>query len=169
MNVRHSTFSDAAKIYKLYRKVASVPGGLARLQHEITLDYIGTYLKLSLERGISLIAEVDGLIVGEIHAYKPEPSCFSHVLSNLTIAVDSDAQGTGIGRSLFEAFMLQVDADVAILRVELIARESNQKAIQFYQSLGFVIEGRFESRIKNHLNEYEADIPMAWKKWIKNR
>jgi ribosomal protein S18 acetylase RimI-like enzyme len=46
--------------------------------------------------------------------------------------------------------------------VELIARESNAKAIAFYQSLGFVIEGRFERRIRNPDGSLEADIPMAW-------
>jgi ribosomal protein S18 acetylase RimI-like enzyme len=49
-----------------------------------------------------------------------------------------------------------------ILRVELIARESNSKAIQLYEKLGFKIEGRFENRISNDNNSFEADIPMAW-------
>jgi putative acetyltransferase len=46
--------------------------------------------------------------------------------------------------------------------VELIARESNLKAIELYQSLGFLIEGRLEMRIKTTDNHYEADIPMGW-------
>jgi ribosomal protein S18 acetylase RimI-like enzyme len=49
-----------------------------------------------------------------------------------------------------------------ILRIELIARESNIKAIHFYKSLGFRIEGRFVNRIKSVNGGYEADIPMAW-------
>jgi ribosomal protein S18 acetylase RimI-like enzyme len=42
-----------------------------------------------------------------------------------------------------------------------IARESNQKALAFYQSLGFVREGRLEGRIRG-AGGPEADIPMAW-------
>lgn len=49
-----------------------------------------------------------------------------------------------------------------ILRVELIARESNKKAIAFYERIGFIIEGRLENRIKNTNGTFEADIPMAW-------
>jgi len=49
-----------------------------------------------------------------------------------------------------------------ILRVELIARESNTNAIKFYEKLGFKIEGRFEKRINNKNGNFEADIPMAW-------
>ena len=48
----------------------------------------------------------------------------------------------GVGKSGLISF-------AEIQRVELIARESNQRAIQFYESLGFRIEGRLENRIKN--------------------
>jgi ribosomal protein S18 acetylase RimI-like enzyme len=44
----------------------------------------------------------------------------------------------------------------------LIARESNQKAIELYQKLGFSIEGKMKNRIKNLDNSFEADIMMAW-------
>jgi ribosomal protein S18 acetylase RimI-like enzyme len=49
-----------------------------------------------------------------------------------------------------------------ILRVELIARESNDKAIQFYKSMGFEIEGCFRNRIDGNLGCLENDIPMGW-------
>jgi putative acetyltransferase len=46
--------------------------------------------------------------------------------------------------------------------VELISRESNLKAISFYESLGFTREGKFEKRVRSNESEFEADIPMAW-------
>jgi len=49
-----------------------------------------------------------------------------------------------------------------IQRVELISRESNRKAILFYESLGFRQEGEFVSRIRNVDGSLESDIPMAW-------
>jgi ribosomal protein S18 acetylase RimI-like enzyme len=49
-----------------------------------------------------------------------------------------------------------------ILRIELISRESNLKAIAFYESLGFHREGKLEKRISYSKNDFEADIPMAW-------
>jgi ribosomal protein S18 acetylase RimI-like enzyme len=49
-----------------------------------------------------------------------------------------------------------------IKRVELIARESNEEAIRFYESLGFSVEGKMKSRIRNVDGTLEADIPMAW-------
>ena len=45
------------------------------------------------------------------------------------------------------------------------------KAIQFYTTLGFNIEGKFEHRIYSEHNGYEADIPMAWfnKNFVKSQ
>ncbi len=85
------------------------------------------------------------------------------MLSELTVAVDPNYQGKGIGKLIFQSLLNIIQEERNdILRVELITRESNQKAIQFYQKLGFIIEGRFEKRISASTNTFEADIPMAW-------
>jgi ribosomal protein S18 acetylase RimI-like enzyme len=71
-------------------------------------------------------------------------------------------QGQGLGKMLFEQLIFLVESERNdILRIELIARESNQKAIGLYQRLGFVIEGRLEKRIYAN-GKFEADIPMVW-------
>ena len=49
-----------------------------------------------------------------------------------------------------------------IKRVELIARESNNKAIVFYKSLGFKVEGCLRNRIDGVSHKLENDIPMGW-------
>ncbi len=94
---------------------------------------------------------------------KLEPKVFRHLLSQLTIAVHPNFQGKGLGKLLFTELLTYVEKKRPdILRIELIARESNQKAIQFYQKLGFRIEGKFRSRIDNKTSSLEDDIPMAW-------
>ncbi len=70
------------------------------------------------------------------------------MLSELTVAVDPNYQGKGIGKLIFQSLLNIIQEERNdILRVELITRESNRKAIQFYQKLGFIIERRFEKRI----------------------
>lgn len=102
-------------------------------------------------------------MVAEIHGYSPAINIFQHVLSNVTIVVDPDFQGKKIGRTIFTIFQEEIALNHHnIGRVELFTRESNTKALAFYQSIGFRIEGRFEMRIKNVDGSYEADIPMAW-------
>lgn len=151
------------EILDLYRLVAQVSGNLARISEEISGEYVKNFLKKSQDFGISMIAFEGMNIIGEIHAYKLEPKVFSHVLSELTIVVHPDFQGKGVGRTLFSAFLTEVETRRNdILRVELISRESNKKAIQFYSTLGFQQEGRLEKRIDSGDGTFEADIPMAW-------
>ena len=50
-----------------------------------------------------------------------------------------------------------------ISRVELIVRESNERALAFYESLGFEREGEMRGRILNADGSLESDIPMAWR------
>lgn len=163
--IEPASAGDLHAIASLYRSVAAIEGGLARTAEEITEEYVGTFVTRSLENGILLIARRTDTnqIIGEIHAYTLGPKVFAHVLGELTIAVDPSFQGTGVGKALFSEFLEQVKVKRPdILRVELIARESNQKAIRFYEKMGFQIEGRFENRIRSVGGGYEADIPMAW-------
>ncbi len=163
MSIRRTTTDDIQSIFKLYKATASIPGGLARTADEITMAYISTFISRSLDRGLALVIERNGMIVGEIHAYSPGIEVFKHMLSDLTICIHPDHQGLKLGRKIFQAFMAIVDTElVQIQRVELIARESNSKAIHFYESLGFKIEGRLTSRINGIAGKMEDDIPMGW-------
>ena len=158
---------DRSEIFALYRAVASIEGGLARTAEEISEEYVAHFLGKSLESGFCLVAREtdDGPIIGEIHSYAIGPRVFAHVLGELTIAVHPAKQGLGVGKRLFTELLQRVEQERPdILRVELIARESNRKAIEFYQKLGFNIEGRFENRIRSVGGGYEADIPMAWRR-----
>jgi ribosomal protein S18 acetylase RimI-like enzyme len=166
MTIRTAQPEDFERIKTLYREVARRDGGLARLEHEITDKYVKEFLDKSLERGLIIVAEHEEnseILIGEIHAYRPGIEVFKHVLSNLTITVHPDFQGKKIGRTIFTIFLEEIGLNMHdIGRVELVARESNAKAIGLYQSLGFTIDGRFEMRIRTPDGNYEADIPMSW-------
>jgi len=171
IRIRPATDADADGIFRLYRETARTPGGLAREEDEITADYVSSNLERALRRGVSLVAETEpsgpagdgGGIVGEIHCSVPEPRVFRHVLSDLTIAVLPAFQGRRIGHALFSALLEHVRRNMPpILRVELVARESNARAVALYEKLGFRREGRMERRIGGVSGRLEADIPMAW-------
>jgi len=166
LHIRRAELEDANKIFDLYKTVSEILGGLARTETEITKEYVENFTKKSFENGLQFVV-VDKLnehkIIAEIHCYQLEPAVFRHVLSELTIAVDPDYQGKGLGKKLFQTLLADVQSNrTEILRVELIARETNSRAIQLYEKLGFKIEGRFEKRIRNNSTSFEADIPMAW-------
>ena len=167
MIINSAKLGDRAAILELYKAVAAIEGGLARAADEVSEDYVAHFLGKSLESGFCLVAREadDAPIIGEIHSYAMGPRVFAHVLGELTIAVHPAQQGLGVGKALFTELLRRVEQERPdILRVELIARESNRKAIEFYQKLGFKVEGRLENRIRSVGGGYEADIPMAWQR-----
>lgn len=165
IEIRIATLNDSETIRSLYQRVASIEGGLARKRHEVTSEYVSSFVQKSIANGLIYLAvdSESSTIIGEIHCYAMGIEVFSHVFSELTIAVNPQYQGKGIGRMLFRKLLDVITIEYPeILRVELIARESNSKAIAFYESLGFRIEGRFTDRIRSVGGGFEADIPMAW-------
>lgn len=160
--IRKATMDDEQALKKLYKKVAAIPGGLARTEHEITYAYIHKTLLAGVERGLALVVEKDNALIGSMIKYRLEPKIFSHVLADGSILIDPDYQGKGIGSQLISQFLQEIqDHHPDILRVEIIARESNP-ALKLYEKLGFKQEGRFEKRIQGVHGNLEADIPMAW-------
>jgi ribosomal protein S18 acetylase RimI-like enzyme len=166
MHYREAKIEDLDSIYKLYKEVARKTGGLARSADEITEGYVEDFVRKSIASGMIIVGdhpEVSGELVCELHAYRKGIAVFNHVLGDLTLVVHPAFQGKKMGRTIFSIFLNEIYTHRPdIGRVELIARESNTKAIALYQSLGFRIEGRMEMRIKNTDGTYEADIPMSW-------
>ena len=162
--VTSGNIDDIDDITRLYRAVAAIEGGLARTAEEVSDEYVTNFVSKSIETGIIVVAKtVDGKIIGEIHGYALGPKVFAHILGELTIAVHPDFQGRGVGKIMFIEFMCRIEEQrTDIVRVELTARESNAKAIAFYEKLGFVIEGRMTNRIRSVSGGFESDIPMAW-------
>lgn len=158
--------SDKEKILALYRKVAMISRGIARSVDEISDEYIGYFMDQSALTGLEFVVDHPhnpDTIIAEIHGYKLVPKVFAHVISELTIAVDPDFHGLGIGKLIFSQFLHHIaDQRPDILRVELVTQESNEKALNLYKKIGFVIEGRLEKRIRMHDKELDTDIPMAW-------
>jgi ribosomal protein S18 acetylase RimI-like enzyme len=164
--VRKASSGDFSKIFILYKKVSKFPEGIARNTGEITEEYIQHFMQNAAEKGIELVIdnpENKNEILGEIHCYKWGIEKFNHVLTELTIAVSPEFHGQGVGKLIFTHLLNLVENERPdVLRIELVAQESNERASGFYKKMGFTVEGRFENRIKLNSYNFEADIPMAW-------
>lgn len=155
-----------SELLQLYSKVAEISEGIIRNKNEINKDYISDFLTKSIGNGLILIGLIDGKIVGEIHAYTPNIYAFQHILTDLTIVVDPSNQQKGIGRKLFESFLKNVTSELThIKRIELYTREHNERNVKFYESLGFVNEGRQKDKIFVSESEFETPLHMAWFNW----
>lgn len=161
--VRAARADDAPAILALHRKVAALPGGLAREAHEVTADYIAHAMAASADGGVNLVAvDVGGEVCGELHVERMKVGIFTHVLTDLTVAVDPDWQGRGVGSALFRAL---IDAarsmNPPVGRIELWTGANNLGAQRLYERLGFRIEGRMIGRGRYPDGHVEDDIVMG--------
>lgn len=161
MDIRKGVIEDVEEVYKLYKKVSQIEGGIARFEDEVTREYVKGFIKSALDDGICIVAEKDGAIVGEIHSYKIGIRVFDHILSNITIVVSPDFQSKGIGKKIFLKLIREGKKIEGISRIELVAMGSNKKALKFYQDLGFEVEGKMKNRIKNSKGEFEIGVMMG--------
>lgn len=163
--IRFLKANDKEKLYKLYKDVATQKGGISRSVNEINENYIKSIIDNSLGNGVSFVMdnEDESEIISEIHCEHIGPAQFSHVLTNVTVLVNQNYQGKGLGKQIFKHLLNYLEQKRPdILRLELLTRESNTKAIKFYEKLGFKIEGKFENRVLLSNNKFESDIAMAW-------
>ena len=159
--IRRARPGDATTIRDVYRAAAE-QGTLARMPDEVDDAYVAGFMAAAKD-GIEVVAEVEGKVVGELHAARLGPRIFSHGLGELTIAVHPSQQGKGIGRKLFEEFFRIVREEMPdIHRVELYAWDGNQGAIQLYESLGFKFEGRLPHRVRMDSGEWRDDVVYGW-------
>ncbi len=159
LSFRPLSLADAPVALFLMRRAE---GGLGRLPEEMDLPWMEESLAGALKGGVAIAAWDGSRLVGMIKASRMPSVQFQHVLWDLTVAVDPESQGRGIGRSLFEAMFATVATlTPKIERIELAVREGLTHAIRLYERLGFRQEGRFERRFRLSNGEYEADLPMA--------
>jgi len=161
--VRPADPEDADAILALHRRVAAQPGGLARQPDEVTAHYVAYAMAAAADGGVNLVAvDPDGALCGELHVERMKVAIFSHVLSDLTVAVDPDWQGRGVGSALFRALIDTARTMIPpVGRIELWTGAANLGAQRLYQRLGFKIEGRMIGRGRYPDGHVEDDIVMG--------
>lgn len=164
MNFRRATEADNEQILQLYRSTARSSGGIARIEPEITPEYVQANTRKSLdENGLILVAEQNGNIIGEIHAHQYGIRIFRHILTNVTIVVHPDFQSKGIGKQLLTSFIKYIcQHRPDIRRVELESRASNHKSIALFKSAGFAEEGAMKNKTRNADGSFEDSLLFAW-------
>lgn len=111
MRIRQATHDDLPMLTELYREVARVSQGIARTEQEVSAVYIDSIYQHTRQQGLMLVGInlATNEVIAEIHASKYGLSIFKHILTNLTIVVKPTWQGQGIGKTLFNAFLREVD------------------------------------------------------------
>lgn len=158
--IRRARPEDAPQLAAAERAIARVPGMLASRPDEIHDDALSKMIVELERRGIFLVAERDGEIVGHALLEPLALAVTAHVF-RLTIAVHEGHQGQGVGRALMNDLLAWARSSPRVEKVELQVRSSNARAIALYRSLGFVEEGRKTRRLKLGPDTYIDDVYMA--------
>ena len=163
VSIRPAVPDDAPAILALHRKVAALPGGLAREPGEVTAGYIAHAMAVAADGGVNLVAvSADGALCGELHVERMKVGIFTHVLTDLTVAVDPDWHGQGVGSALFHRLIETARTMTPpVGRIELWTGASNLGAQRLYERLGFKIEGRMIGRGRHPDGTVEDDIVMG--------
>jgi ribosomal protein S18 acetylase RimI-like enzyme len=98
------------------------------------------------------------ILIGVLKSSRLGPHrCFRHVLSDCTLAIHPAWQRKGLGQQLFSALFERLTQHFPhVLRVELIARQSNAHALAMYEKVGFRLNARLASRIVSGMPLYES-------------
>lgn len=188
VRLRRADRSDGDGLFDLMRAVARQRGTLAREVDEVTRDYTDGMLA-AIDGGLMVIAELEvkdagashlprGTLVGVLKSSRLGPHrCFRGVLSDTTIAVRAAYQNRKLGQLMFAEYFRRLTTEpefAHVLRVELIARESNRFALAMYEKVGFRVQAKLHSRIVSGMPldhaadgedfelKFEADIMFVW-------
>jgi putative acetyltransferase len=136
--IRHCEKADIKSIQALYEQTSNFPSTT-----DLPYSCSDKWLKQFEERPASfysLVAEIDGQIVGEIAMQNYDSPRRKHA-ATLGMAVSEQFQGKGIGGKLLKALIELANNWLNIQRLELEVFTDNLGAIALYKKHGFVIEG----------------------------
>lgn len=154
IKIRHSEKTDIPAIKAIFEQPSCYAGTL-QLPHP-SLDKWEAVLGSARENFYSLVAEVDGGIVGHIGMEVFKNPRRKHA-ANLGMVVREEFQGQGAGSALLEAMLNLAFNWLAVKRVELEVYPDNTAAVALYKNHGFEVEGTAKSyafRNGEHVDVY---------------
>jgi RimJ/RimL family protein N-acetyltransferase len=162
---------DASALYALERAIVRAREGVIKHEDELPgdlaayADRLRPRLTATDGMALTLLAEMDGAVVGEVSLERIGFRMLRHV-GVLAIGVHPSTWGMGLGRALLERLLewarAHRDADGGrVLRVELYTRADNARAIALYRSLGFTTEGVRRGFVRRDDGTFVDDLVMG--------
>ncbi|MBN3817064.1 GNAT family N-acetyltransferase [Paraburkholderia sp. Se-20369] len=138
ITIRHSETHD----FDAIRQIAAHPDVYRNtLQAPFpSLEKWQKRLEAALERGFSLVAVVDGEVIGHLGLH-PEPNPRRSHVAGFGMMVRASHHGRGIGGRLLAAAIDLAENWLNVTRIELTVFADNQPAIALYEKHGFRTEG----------------------------
>ena len=107
-----------------------------------------------------LIARIDGRVVGALSVTGGRLERTRHV-GMIELYVDESARGEGVGTALMQSGLLWAQSNPILRKLALHVFEDNDRAVQLYRGLGFVVEGRLQGEFMEEDGTLRSDLMMA--------
>ncbi|HEH9413755.1 GNAT family N-acetyltransferase [Aeromonas salmonicida] len=136
ITIRHAEPTDAPALRDLY----ALPNAQAGTLHLPTPPLSQWQRRLESSDVVALVAEVDGLLVGQISLHM-EPNPRRKHVAGIGMGVRDDWAGKGVGSALMAAALDLADNWLNLRRIELTVYRDNAAALALYRKFGFEQEG----------------------------
>lgn len=137
--IRHTEPRDSIALQEIHGQRESIMGTL-QIPYP-TEDAWKNRLESLPERSATLVAEIDGRVVGHAGLICRANSPRRMHAGEIGMAVHRDWTGKGVGSALLEALVNLSDQWLNLGRIELFVFVDNEPAIGLYRKFGFEIEG----------------------------
>lgn len=170
--LRRFRAADAPALAAMLQRVARAGEGVVSDEDEVQSDEAAlTRSMVRLVRGagpgvrgLALVAEADGALIGEVSVRRHRPRRLHHI-GHFGLSVDPAWQGRGVGRALMESALAWARRrGSGLLRLDLAVLADNARAVALYESLGFRREGVRERFVREGDGRLRDDLLMAL--WI---
>ncbi|BCS50155.1 GNAT family N-acetyltransferase [Aeromonas jandaei] len=137
ITIRHAEPADAPALRDLHAMPNAQAGTL-----QLPYPALGVWQqRLEQSGAVALVAEVEGLLVGQIVLHV-EPNPRRKHVAGIGMGVRDDWAGKGVGSALMAAALDLADNWLNLHRIELTVFVDNEAALALYRKFGFVEEGR---------------------------
>ena len=107
-----------------------------------------------------LVARFEGRVVGSLSITGGALERTRHV-GMIELYVERTVRGRGVGKALMEAGLVWSETNPILRKLALHVFEDNERAVQLYRSLGFVVEGRLQDEFMEEDGTLRNDLMMA--------
>jgi ribosomal protein S18 acetylase RimI-like enzyme len=163
ISLRTGNINDAEAVLELEKEVLAENKFMISVieEFEETLEQKRSWIRKILEnnREQLIVAEINGDVVGLIVFRSKSSKRLSHT-GSFTAMVKKEYRNQGIGKLLIKELLSWTEQNPLIEKVSLGVLSTNQRAIEFYKSMGFAEEGRKIKEVKFSEYLYADDILM---------
>ena len=156
--------ADALALLNIYRGVLAEGQWFITHIDEFT-GTVETYAKRirdhnAATNGCLLVARINGEVVGSLSITGGHLERTRHV-GMIELYVVQQARGLGVGTALMRAGLIWTDSNPILRKLALHVFEDNERAVQLYTGLGFVVEGRLQAEFLEEDGTFRNDLMMA--------